>query len=143
MTKLTYTRYFGFGLDDLSAAFWLLLQCVYTIQLCFYQYLSFLTKFDCNKINLYKIFWVLPWWPFCSLLRFCMSLLKSYQPSFWPHLFWFLESNYCFYQSLLSLINILMKQIFDLYLAFYGLLWPLLNTTGFKDMSTTWKLLKD
>ena len=75
MTKLTYTRYFGFGLDDLSAAF----------------------------------------------LWFCMSLLKSYQPSFLPHLFWFLESNYCFYQSLLSLINILMKQIFDLYLAFYGL----------------------
>ena len=82
MTKLTYTRYFGFGLDDLSAAF----------------------------------------------LWFCMSLLKSYQPSFWPHLFWFLESNYCFYQSLLSLINILMKQIFDLYLAFYGLC--LICTTG-------------
>ena len=60
-----------------------------TFDYVFYQYLSFLSKFDCNKVKLCKIVFISPSWPFFCLLRLCMSLLnfrklcKQFFLSFW------------------------------------------------------------
>ena len=69
--------------------------------------------------SMYKMDWI--WAQSIWFLKITFGLHLAFQPSFWPHLFWFLKINYYFLSINLSLINILVKQIFGLYLAFYGL----------------------
>ena len=70
-------------------------------------------------------------------MKITFGLHLAFQPSFWPYLFWFLESNHCFLWIILLLLLINFFFIFSYveeyeedFWPLFGLLWPLLNTTG-------------